>query len=99
MKTQEAVKIFEQLQSIYKDNNMQGIFIAAADPDKHMVCYPGHDDDIDSICRQLYVFATSAPKSHLGTIILNVAAAICVSSPIIEQEFYNDLERKRSMLS
>lgn len=56
------------------------------------------EQDIEQIVRQLYQAAMQTPKSHLGTIILNVAAAMCSANPEINKLFMQDIGKKQSQI-
>ena len=102
--SEQLADAIKQIIDLCTDNDMTAIFVGTvkANDDAYIITYPGHDistdQGIDTVATQLYHAAICTPKSHLGTIILNVAAAMCVSSPIIEQTFYADMEKKREMV-
>lgn len=100
---EQLAAALKQITDICNECEMPAIFVGTvkANDDVNIIAYPGHDtstaNGIDAGAHQLYQAAVRTPKSHLATIILNVAAAICVSSPVIEQTFYADLAKKREM--
>ena len=100
---EQLATAIKQINDLCLENDMPAIFVGTvrANDDVNIIAYPGHDTStdkgIDAVAQQLYQTAVRTPKSHLATIILNVAAAICVSSPVIEQTFYADLAKKREM--
>ena len=98
---EQLAEALKQINDLCLENDMPAIFVGTvkANDDIKIITYPGHDtksdQGIDAVAQQLYLAAVRTPKSHLTTIILNVAAAMCVSSPVIEQTFYADLAKKR----
>lgn len=89
----------------FKQGQMRGVFIARpACNSVNIVSYPGYhvspdtDDDIEQIAQQLYQAAMQTPKSHIGSIILNTAAAMCVASPEIGKRFLEDLGKKQAQM-
>ena len=97
----EAVK---QIADLCTENEMPAIFVGTvkANDDVNIIIYPGHDTStdqgIDTVAQQLYLAAVRTPKSHLGTIILNVAAALCVANPEIGKLFMQDIGKKQAQM-
>lgn len=87
----------------FEQGQMRGMFVARPlYNDINIIAFPGYnvspdtERDIEQIARQLYNAAMQTPKSHLGTIILNVAAAMCVSNPEIGKLFMEDIGKKQT---
>lgn len=96
----EAIKTITEA---FEHGQLRGLFVARPlYNDINLIAYPGYhvspdtDQDVDQIARQLYNAALQTPKSHLGTIILNVAAAMCVVNPEIGKLFMEDIGKKQA---
>lgn len=94
---EQLADAIKQITDLCIENEMPAIFVGTvkANDDVNIITYPGHDTStdhgIDIVVSQLYLAAMRTPKSHLGTIILNVAAALCVANPEIGKLFMQDL--------
>lgn len=84
----------------FEQGQLKGMFVARPlYNDINIIAFPGYhaspdtDQDVEQIARQLYNAAVQTPKSHLGTIILNVAA-MCASNPEINKLFMQDIGKK-----
>lgn len=101
---EQLAAAIKQVSDLCTENDMPAIFVGTvkANDDVTIISYPGHDTStdqgIDSVVRQLYQAAMRTPKSHLGTIILNVAAAICVANPEINKLFMEDIGKKQAQM-
>lgn len=96
----EAVKT---ITDAFDQGQLRGLFVARPlYNDINIIAFPGYhvspdtEQDIEQIARQLYQASMQTPKSHLGTIILNVAAAMCVGNPEIGKLFMEDIGKKQS---
>lgn len=90
----------------FKQGQMNGMLVARPlYNDINIIAFPGYhaspdtDQDVEQIARQLYNAAVQTPKSHLATIILNVAAAMCASNPEINKLFMQDIEKKQAQMN
>lgn len=105
MKSPEQIAdALKQITDICTECEMPAIFVGTvkANDDVNLITYPGHDTStnhgMDAVALQLYLAAVRTPNSHLGTIILNVAAAMCVANPEIGKLFMQDLGKKQAQM-
>lgn len=105
MKSPEQITdALKQITDICTECEMPAIFVGTvkANDDVNLITYPGHDTStnhgMDAVARQLYLAAVHTPKSHLGTIILNVAAAMCAANPDIGKLFMQNLGKKKAQM-
>ena len=101
---EQLADALKQITDICTENEMPAIFVGTvkANDDVNLITYPGHDTStnhgMDAVARQLYQAAMQTPKSHLGTIILNVAAAMCAANPEINKLFMQDIGKKQAQI-
>lgn len=89
----------------FEQGQMRGMFVARPlYNDVTIIAFPGYhvspdsEQDNEQIARQLYLAAKQTPKSHLGTIILNAAAAMCAENPEINKLFMQDIGKKQAQI-
>ena len=101
---EQLAQAIKQITDICNECDMPAIFVGTvkANDDINIITYPGHDTKadygIESVAQQLYLAAARTPKSHLGTIILNAAAALCVANPEVSRLFLEDLGKKQAQM-
>lgn len=102
---EQLASAIKTIADAYEQGQMRGMFVARPlYSDINIIAFPGYhvspdsEQDIEQIARQLYQGAVQTPKSHLGTIILNVAAALCVANPEISKRFMEDLGKKQAQV-
>lgn len=99
---EQLASAIKTITDAFAQGQMRGLFVARPlYSDINIIAFPGYnvspdtEQDIEQIARQLYDAAMQTPKSHFGTIILNVASAICVANPEIHRLFFEDLGKKQ----
>ena len=101
---EQLADALKQITDICTECEMPAIFVGTvkANDDVNLITYPGHDtrsdQGIENVAQQLYLAAARTPKSHLSSIILNVAAALCVANPEVSKLFLQDLGKKQAQL-
>lgn len=102
---EQLASAIKTITDAFEQGHLRGMVVARPlYNDINIIAFPGYhvspdtEQDIEQIARQLYNAAVQTPKSHLGTIILNVAAAMCVSNPEINKLFAQDIGKKQAQM-
>lgn len=103
--SEQLASAIKTITDAFEQGQLRGMFVARPlYNDANIIVFPGYnvspdtEQDIEQIVRQLYQAAMQTPKSHLGTIILNVAAAMCAANPEINKLFMQDIGKKQAQM-
>lgn len=104
--SEQLASAIKTITDAFEQGQLRGMFVARPlYNDINIIAFPGYhvspdtEQDIEQIARQLYQAAMQTPKSHLGTIILNVAAFLCVANPEIGKLFMQDIGKKQARMA
>lgn len=102
---EQLASAIKTITDAFEQGQLRGMFVARPlYNDINLIVFPGYnvnpdtEQDIEQIVHQLYQAAMQTPKSHLGTIILNVAAAMCAANPEINKLFMQDIGKKQAQI-
>lgn len=100
---EQLAQAVKTITDAFYQGRLRGLFVARPlYNDINIIAFPGYhvspdtEQDIEQISRQLYQASIQTPKSLLTTIILNVAAAMCVDNPEIGKLFMEDIGKKQA---